>query len=329
MLYELHGALQRAREYISTHPSYRNECRNNHESCAIWTVLGECERNPRFMNLTCPPMCQACDSLITDSRCRRDPNGVDAWGPGDAYRMFERILVEHAQYDVRVVSRPYYASGDTAETATYKLGPWIITLENFLSDEEADHMVALGETEGYANTGYEEGQEADEEFINNLQRTASVFYCQSQNCYYDPIHQRILERMSNITFLPKANHEFFQMIRYKEGQWFKSHNDFAPHHALKPEGVRLTTFLVYHSHVEEGGGTSFDYLNLTVQPKKGRAVIFSCVLNEDPSTRDNLMDHEALKVIKGTKYGTSPSWERFHVNDQIRWLAHTMTVAFT
>jgi prolyl 4-hydroxylase len=269
-------------------------------------------------------MCQACDSLIVDSQCRRDPNGVDAWGPGGAYRMFERILVEHAQYDVRVLSRPYYAPGDTAETATYKLGPWIITLENFLSDEEADHMVALGETEGYVKTAYRtEEQEADEEFINNLQHTAAVVYCQSQNCYYDPIHQRILERMSNITFLPKANHEFFQMIRYNEGQWFKTHNDFAPHHALKAAGVRLTTFLVYHSHVEEGGATSFDELNLTVQPKKGRAVIFSCVLNEDPNRRDNLMDHEALKVIKGTKYGTSPDL-RVQVNDPIKLSAHAM-----
>lgn len=250
-------------------------------------------------------MCQACDSLVVDEKCRRDPNGVDAWKPGDLNRMFEKILVQHNYFDIRVLQRPYYAPGDKKENATYQIGPWIITLEDFLTDEEADHMAALGESEGYAKTSYRTAeQESDEEFMKGLQHTASVIYCQSPRCYNDPVHQAILGRMSNVTFLPKENHEFFQMIRYHEGQWFKTHNDFAPHHALKPEGVRLTTFLVYHSDVEEGGGTSFDYFNLVVQPKKGRAVVFACVLNEDPNTRNNLMDHEALKVIKGTKYGT-------------------------
>lgn len=310
MLHELHEALQRARKHTVTNSTYRDECKNAHESCAIWSVLGECELNPNFMNAACAPMCKACGSLLADSRCRRYPSGVDAWGPGDSYRMFERILVEHAEYDVKVLSRPYYAPGDTAETASYQLGPWIITLENFLSEEEADYMVALGEAEGYVPIMHRtEEQETDEEYMEGLQHTGSVVHCNSVHCYNNPIHQRILERMSNVTLLPKSNHGFVQMIRYNEGQWFKMHNDFAPHHTLKPAGVRLTTILVYLSNVEEGGGTSFDSLNLTVQPKKGRALLFSCVLNEDPNRRNSLMDHEALKVIKGTKYGTYPRWE--------------------
>jgi prolyl 4-hydroxylase len=35
------------------------------------------------------------------------------------------------------------------ETANYKLGSWVITLDNFISDEEADRLIELGSEESY------------------------------------------------------------------------------------------------------------------------------------------------------------------------------------
>jgi len=40
-------------------------------------------------------------------------------------------------------------------------------------------------------------------------------------------------------------------------------------------GPRLYTFFMYLSDVDEGGHTAFPLLNLTVQPKKGRAVRYT------------------------------------------------------
>jgi prolyl 4-hydroxylase len=69
---------------------------------------------------------------------------------------------------------------------------------------------------------------------------------------------------------------------------------------------------MYLNDVEEGGGTHFGPLNLTVQPKKGRVVIWPSVLDEDPLEMDERTHHEALPVKAGIKYGAN-AW--LHLRD--------------
>jgi len=64
------------------------------------------------------------------------------------------------------------------------------------------------------------------------------------------------------------------------------------------------TFFLYLSDVEEGGGTKFD-LGFTVQPKKGKAVIWPATHNERPFVQDPRTHHEALPVTKGIKYAAN------------------------
>jgi prolyl 4-hydroxylase len=86
------------------------------------------------------------------------------------------------------------------------------------------------------------------------------------------------------------------------------------------------TVYIYLNDVEEGGGTRFPRLGLTgksrllffankvndfglkdhlstVTPKRGRVVLWPSVLDEDPDKKDPRTIHEAMKVIKGVKYG--------------------------
>ena len=66
--------------------------------------------------------------------------------------MFESIVsnpVFQSQYDIKVLSRPDYADGDSADTVDYILGPWILTLDNFLSAAEAERLIELGQNMGY------------------------------------------------------------------------------------------------------------------------------------------------------------------------------------
>jgi prolyl 4-hydroxylase len=42
---------------------------------------------------------------------------------------------------------------------------------------------------------------------------------------------------------------------------------------------------------------------MTVTPKRGRAVLWPSVYDEDPNRKDPRTVHTALKVIKGVKYG--------------------------
>jgi hypothetical protein len=56
---------------------------------------------------------------------------------------------KYTKYEPHVWSRPSYLPGDTSETADYKVGPWIVTLENVVTEEEADLLIEWGETRGW------------------------------------------------------------------------------------------------------------------------------------------------------------------------------------
>jgi prolyl 4-hydroxylase len=70
-------------------------------------------------------------------------------------------------------------------------------------------------------------------------------------------------------------------------------------------GPRILTFFLYLSDVEEGGETVFPTLNIKVKPKKGRALLWPSVLDEDPENQDPRTTHAAATVIKGKKYAAN------------------------
>ena len=81
------------------------------------------------------------------------------------------------------------------------------------------------------------------------------------------------------------------------------------HHTGKmPCGPRVLTLLLYLNDVEAGGGTSFPDLaggGIEVQPRRGRAVLWPSVLDDDPRMRDIRTMHEALPVEKGQKFAAN------------------------
>lgn len=86
---------------------------------------------------------------------------------------------------------------------------------------------------------------------------------------------------------------------------YNVHNDYIPYQLERPCGVRILTFYFYLNDVEEGGGTNFPKLNATVTPRRGSAVLWPSVLNENPNRKDPRSDHQALPVIEGTKFGAN------------------------
>ena len=80
----------------------------------------------------------------------------------------------------------------------------------------------------------------------------------------------------------------------------------------RQQGVRILTVYLYLNDVEAGGGTNFDKLNITVMPKRGRALLWPSVRNDDPNNKDGRTTHQALPTKKGIKYGAN-AW--FHMHD--------------
>jgi prolyl 4-hydroxylase len=287
----------------------RGICKNSHPMCALWAVLGDCEDNAKFMTENCAPVCESCEQVHPETRCPLDPDAIDALYPGDLDKMFRDIVTnpDFQQYEPKVLSRPDYASGDSAETADYQLGPWIVVFDNAMSGEEADRLIYFGRTMGY-QLSTTVGSRKDGTYMesSSLFRTSTNTWCKG-HCYADPTTRAVADRIANITGTPEMNSGYLQLLRYEEGQFYTTHNDYIQHQRQRPQGVRILTFYFYLNDMEEkyGGGTHFPKLNLTVTPKKGRAVLWPSVLNNDPNMKDARTDHEAMGVLSGVKYGVN------------------------
>jgi prolyl 4-hydroxylase len=305
-----------ARDYvkndIAKNPKLRivlEGCKLNHKNCAFWAVLGECEANPGYMKKNCAPVCQACDGLSIEARCPVDLEKMpNAWGPGDLNEFFTNVttLESYKQFEPKVLSRPSYLPGDTRETADYQVGPWVVVLENVVSQEEAEHMIELGAIEGYERSSDVGKLKFDGTYESNVNdgRTSTNAWCK-YGCYKNETAQRVIERVTNMTNIPEKNSENFQLLKYEVGQYYKTHHDYISHLKERQSGVRMITVFLYLNDVEEGGGTDFPDLGLTVQPKRGRVVIWPSVLDEAPDEKDDRTRHQALPVIKGVKYGAN------------------------
>ena len=292
---------------ISTHILLDN-CSNRHSNCAFWKVLGECDVNPGYMKIHCAAACQTCDLLDFNARCPLDPNAINAWGPGDLDTFFINIttLPEFQEYEPVVHSRPSYVGDDTAETAQYKIGPWVVTLDRFVTDEEADRLVDLGATLGYERSADVGEMNFDGSFESNVNdgRTSTNAWCEGP-CSDDFLAKQVMNRIENVTFISYNFSEPLQLLRYEIGQYYKPHHDYIEHDFDRQAGPRILTVFLYLNDVTAGGGTNFPLLDITIMPKKGRALIWPSVLDEDPQRKDPRTDHQALPVEEGIKYGAN------------------------
>jgi prolyl 4-hydroxylase len=224
-----------------------------------------------------------------------NPDAIDAFGPGDINALFQRITSdpEFEQYEPVVLSSP-------------PEGPWIVMFENALSEMEAERLIELGDEIGYERSSDVGEMQEDGSYTQSINngRTSTNSWC-VDDCYDDPTAKTIMERIENITGVPEANAENLQLLRYAEDQFYQRHNDYIPYQSDRACGVRVLTFYLYLNDVEEGGGTHFPYVDKTVTPKLGRAVLWPSVLDHDPNQIDYRTDHEAMKVIRGVKYGAN------------------------
>ena len=236
---------------------------------------------------------------------------LKAWYKGDLNAMFESIVSNpafHSEYDIKVLSRPDYAEGDSAETVDYILGPWILTLDNFLSPAEAERLIELGQNMGYERSTDVGAIEPDGSVQRNLStgRTSTNAWCLSEECVHDPVANAVYDRMEHLTGIPRANSEAMQLLRYTEGQFYNVHHDYIPLDKTRTQGVRILTIFLYLNDLPDehsGGGTNFDRLNVTVNPKVGRALVWPSTLNEAPNDIDPATHHQALPVHNGIKFG--------------------------
>ena len=122
----------------------------------------------------------------------------------------------------------------------------------------------------------------------------------------------VTDRIAAVTRVPSTHFEPLQFLRYlacdhadaDDCQFYRRHHDTIPELAAMQPGPRVYTFFLYLSDVEEGGGTKFDG-GFTVQPKAGKALLWPATKAAEPFVSDPRTHHEALPVLRGTKYAAN------------------------
>jgi len=343
--------------------SSRKACKNKDALCAVWGAEGKCHPSNEdydWMVMNCAPVCQTCELLDVEIRCPIPEDAVDAFQPnintngninGGEFglnAMFERIVgerdltlaqlkggmggdrdrdrtAEEVRKNVDIFSRP----GGDETNADIIDGPWVISISNFLTDEECEYLIHVGEVLGYersSETSTLRDGSAEEDHVSDT-RTSTNAWCNDDipehsawtaPCKDQPVVKQVKEKMALFTTVPADNSEDLQLLHYEPGQYYRVHHDYIEAYATLPAGPRILTFFLYLNDVEEGGGTRFPELAhdappVTVQPAKGKALLWPSVLDEDPNERDDWTMHEALPVLKGRKYAAN-SW--LHLRDE-------------
>jgi len=179
----------------------------------------------------------------------------------------------------------------------------IVTIENFLTDEECDLLVGMidnNHSPSYVDGGEEYSVQDKEHRTSSTcmldERDSSVF--------------SIKERIANFLKVDINKGQQLEGQLYEPGQFFKPHCDWFEgesyiNHALS-SGNRTHTFMIYLNEPEEGGETNFPELDQSIKPKKGMALVWEN-LNEDGSGNTDFL-HEGSEVKKGKKYIITSWW---------------------
>ena len=186
--------------------------------------------------------------------------------------------------------------------------PLIQVVDHFISAETCDYFIEQGEPKlGRAFVSGETGGKI------SSGRTGS-------NCWLafkdDPRLNDVSKEISEYIKIPLDHAEAMQLIYYGSGQEYKPHFDAFDLKSdrgircTKNGGQRLITALLYLNDVQKGGGTIFPKLNIIVEAKMGRVLLFENTLLND-STRHPLSLHGGLPVEEGEKWAVNLWFRQF------------------
>lgn len=145
---------------------------------------------------------------------------------------FETLLEKNVEskYNPTILSGPAkYTANDGQQTNSSAIsvhanavvdGPWVVLLEHVLSDDECDHLIELGQKQGYQRSmGDKNTQKFDGTIESSLTpiRTSENAWCIDE-CYDDPKVQDMTARIEALTGIARNHSEYWQLLRYEVGQ---------------------------------------------------------------------------------------------------------------
>lgn len=166
--------------------------------------------------------------------------------------------------------------GSTTRVVTLSMRPLVIEVEDFLSQHEAEHIIARA-SRHMAKSGVQlkdvDKGKAAKEF-----RTSSQYFLPTRD---DSRLEAIDARVMKLTRIPISHAEEIQVLRYNHMEHYSAHHDFFDPAAYKSDPAmlrtvehgaknRLATVFFYLNNVSAGGQTNFPRAATPEQPFGGR-----------------------------------------------------------
>lgn len=173
--------------------------------------------------------------------------------------------------------------------------PVIRLLEGLLTPQECDELIG----EAQPRLARSLTVDVDGRHQTDQRRTSlGMFFGIGET----PLVQRIEQRIAHLLDIPVSHGEGLQILHYLPGQEYEPHFDwFDPTQpgfsaVTARGGQRIASVVMYLNTPEEGGGTGFPAIGLTVTALRGSAVYFAY------DTGDQASLHAGLPVLKGEKW---------------------------
>jgi prolyl 4-hydroxylase len=173
--------------------------------------------------------------------------------------------------------------------------PVVRVLENLLTTDECDALIGEAKPRlARALTVDVDGRHQ----VDHRRTSQGMFFAMGET----PLVQRIEQRIADLLAIPVNHGEGLQILHYQPGQEYEPHFDwFNPdqpgYSAVTARGgQRIASVVMYLNTPEEGGGTAFPRIGLTVTAMRGSAVYFAY------DTGDEASLHAGLPVLKGEKW---------------------------
>jgi len=176
--------------------------------------------------------------------------------------------------------------------------PEVATCDDLLTDEECRYLIYSGAR--FISRSQVIHPVSGEHLVYEARTSQDMVFVPTN----DDVGVRVLQmRMATMAGLDLGNCEPLTLLRYGIGDQYRPHRDYffpsAPQLAIQG-GQRHSTVCTYLNAVQQGGETVFPDKNVTVRPRRGRAVMFRSLHSDGIPDPGSL--HAGLPVLAGEKW---------------------------
>lgn len=178
--------------------------------------------------------------------------------------------------------------------------PNVVLVEDLLTPQECEQLIRMAQ--GKLKRSEVVDPTSGRLEISGVRRSEGAHFQYGENA----VVSRIEARVQALTGIPIRHGEPLQLLHYPVGGEYEPHHDYfdpafpGTASLLKQGGQRVATIVMYLHEPDEGGGTYFPELELSVRPRRGSAVYFEYF--NQRGQLDARCLHAGMPVVRGHKW---------------------------